>query len=135
MNDSNGPAWQRLSHSALLRFLLLLASGWGVVKVIDYFRAVLTLFIAAAMLAVLLDLPVRRLVRLGCGRGLAILLTVLGAIGVASLFVRVLGIQLISQCRFPINMCHQRVVTAASERACGAANPKTVCAPPYLGCC
>jgi len=103
MNDTNGPAWRRLSHSALLRFLLLLACGWGLVKVIDYFRAVLTLFIAAAMLAVLLDLPVRRLVRLGCGRGLAILLTVLGAIGVASLFVRVLGIQLISQCSILLN--------------------------------
>jgi predicted PurR-regulated permease PerM len=73
------------------------------VKVVDYFRAVLTLFIAAAMLAVLLDLPVRRLVRLGCGRGLAILLTVLGAIGVMSLFVRVLGIPLVSQCSILLN--------------------------------
>ena len=60
MNDSNSPAWQRLSNSALLRFLLLLACGWGVVKLIDYFQAVLTMFVAAAMLAVLLDIPVRR---------------------------------------------------------------------------
>jgi predicted PurR-regulated permease PerM len=98
MNNSNGPAWQRLSHSALLRFLLLLACGWGVVKLIDYFQTVLTLFIAAAMLAVLLDLPVSKLVRLGCRRNLAILLTVLGTIGVVSLFVRVLGFQLANQC-------------------------------------
>ena len=97
MDDYNAPIWQRLSHSALLRFLLLLASGWGVVKLIDYFQAVLTLFIAAAMLAVLLDFPVRRLVRLGCGRSLAILLTMLGAIGVVSLFVKVLGLQLVNQ--------------------------------------
>jgi predicted PurR-regulated permease PerM len=98
MNDDSGPAWQRLSHSALLRFLLLLACGWGVVKLIDYFQTVLTLFIAAAMLAVLLDLPVSKLVRLGCRRNLAILLTVLGTIGVVSLFARVLGFQLANQC-------------------------------------
>ncbi|EDY39543.1 conserved domain protein, putative [Cyanobium sp. PCC 7001] len=97
MNDLNAPAWRRLSHSALLRFLLLLACGWGVVKLIDYFQAVLTLFIAAAMLAVLLDFPVRRLVRLGCARSLAILLTVLGTLGVVGLFVQVLGSQLINQ--------------------------------------
>ena len=98
MNDDNGSGWQRLSHSALLRFLLLLACGWGVVKLIDYFQTVLTLFIAAAMLAVLLDLPVCKLVRLGCRRNLAILLTMLGTIGAVSLFVRVLGFQLANQC-------------------------------------
>jgi predicted PurR-regulated permease PerM len=103
MNDCNSPAWQRLNNSDLLRFLLLLACGWGVVKVIDYFQAVLTMFIAAAMLAVLLDFPVRRLVRLGCGRSLAILLTVLGSIGVVSLFVRVLGFQLVNQCTGLLN--------------------------------
>jgi predicted PurR-regulated permease PerM len=97
MNDPTGPAWQRLNHSALLRFLLLLACGWAVVQLIDYFRAVLTLFIAAAVLAVLLDYPVRRLVRLGCSRALAILLTLLGGLAVASVFVAVLGFQLINQ--------------------------------------
>ena len=97
MNDSSALAWQRLSHSALLRFLLLLACGWGVVKLIEYFQAVLTLFIASAMLAVLLDFPVRRLVRLGCARGLAVLFTVLGALGVVSVFVRVVGFQLVNQ--------------------------------------
>ena len=34
---------------------------------------------------------------------------------------------------FPINRCHQRVVTAAPERACAASDPRAVCAPPYLG--
>ncbi len=97
MNDPTGQAWQRLNHSALLRFLLLLACGWAVVQLIDYFRAVLTLFIAAAVLAVLLDYPVRRLVRLGCSRALAILLTLLGGLAVASVFVAVLGFQLINQ--------------------------------------
>ena len=41
--NSNSMAWQRLSNSALLRFLLLLACGWGVVKVIDYFQGVQTM--------------------------------------------------------------------------------------------
>ena len=103
MIDGNSPAWQRLGNSALLRFLLLLACGWSVVKVIDYFQAVLTMFIAAAMLAVLLDIPVRRLASLGCGRSLAILVTVLGSIGVVSLFVRGLGFQLVNQCSGLLN--------------------------------
>lgn len=67
------------------------------VQLIDYFRAVLTLFMAAAVLAVLLDYPVRRLVRLGCSRALAILLTLLAGLAVASVFVAVLGLQLINQ--------------------------------------
>jgi len=103
MNDCNSPTWQRLHNSALLHFLLVLACGWGVVKLIDYFQAVLTLFIAAATMAVLLDFPVRRLVRLGCGKSLAILLTVMGSIGLVSLFVRVLGFQLVNQCTGLLN--------------------------------
>jgi len=103
MNDCNSPTLQRLHNSALLRFLLVLACGWGVVKLIDYFHAVLTLFIAAATMAVLLDFPVRRLVRLGCGKSLAILLTVMGSIGLVSLFVRVLGFQLVNQCTGLLN--------------------------------
>ncbi len=97
MTDPHDPPWQRLSHSALLRFLLLLASGWAVVQLIAYFRPVLTLFIAAAVLAVLLEYPVRRLVRLGCSRGLAILLTLLAGGGAVSLFVAGLGFQLVNQ--------------------------------------
>lgn len=57
MQNSKASAWQWLSTSALLRFLLLLACGWGAVKLIEYFQAVLSLFVAAAMLAVLLDFP------------------------------------------------------------------------------
>jgi predicted PurR-regulated permease PerM len=97
MNDPNGPAWQRLGNSALLRFLLLLASGWAVVQLIAFFQPVLTLFIAAAVLAVLLDHPVRLLVRLGCSRGIGILITVLAALGLASAVVAVLGFQVINQ--------------------------------------
>ncbi len=33
---------------------------------------------------------------------------------------------------FPINRCHQRVVTAAPERACATSDPKTICAPSHL---
>jgi predicted PurR-regulated permease PerM len=114
--DANSMAWQRLSNSALLRFLLLLACGWGVVKVIDYFQGVLTMFIAAAMLAVLLDIPIRRLVSLGCGRNLAILLTVLGFIGVVSGFVRVLGFQLVNQCSSLLNCVFSPGYSAISSR-------------------
>lgn len=35
--------------------------------------------------------------------------------------------------QFPINRCHQRVVTAAPERACAASDPKAVCALNHSG--
>ena len=97
MSQPNEPPWQGLNQSALLRFLLLLACGWALVQLVAFFRPVLTLFIAAAVLAVLLEYPVRRLVGLGCSRGLAILITGLAAFGSGSLLVAVLGFQLVNQ--------------------------------------
>lgn len=97
MGQPNEPLWKGLHQSALVLFLLLLACGWAVVQLVAFFRPVLILFIAAAVLAVVLDYPVRRLVRLGCSRSLAILLTGLAGFGGVSLFTAVLGFQLVNQ--------------------------------------
>ncbi len=97
MNDQPGRLLGQINNSALLRFLLLVACGWVVVQLIAYFRTVLVLFIGAAILAVLLDFPVRRLSRTGLPRWLAILVTVLAAISLAALLVAVLGFQVVNQ--------------------------------------
>ncbi|MGI2907838.1 AI-2E family transporter [Tolypothrix sp. VBCCA 56010] len=55
--------WQRLNNLALVRFLLLVASGWAVTQLLAYFEAVIVTFTFAAILAFLLSYPVRWLRR------------------------------------------------------------------------
>lgn len=48
---------------ALVRFLLLFACGWAIVRVLAYFETVVVIFISATLLAFLLSHPVRVLRR------------------------------------------------------------------------
>ncbi|WP_414563830.1 MULTISPECIES: AI-2E family transporter [unclassified Anabaena] len=50
--------WDRLNNSALVRFLLLVASGWAITQLLAYFEAVIVIFTFAAILAFLLSYPV-----------------------------------------------------------------------------
>ncbi|MEM6251716.1 MAG: AI-2E family transporter [Cyanobacteria bacterium P01_D01_bin.156] len=49
----------QLDNSRLVRFLLLLASGWALVQVLNYFEIVVVIFGLSAILAFLLSYPVR----------------------------------------------------------------------------
>lgn len=49
----------RLNNMALVRFLLLFASGWAVLQLLRYFEIVVVVFASAAILAFLLGYPVR----------------------------------------------------------------------------
>ncbi len=49
----------QLDNSVLVRFLLLLASGWGVLQVLNYFELVVVIFVISTILAFLLSYPVR----------------------------------------------------------------------------
>ena len=49
----------RLDNSALVRFLLLLASGWATLEVLAYFEIVVVIFVISMVLAFLLSYPVR----------------------------------------------------------------------------
>ena len=49
----------QLDNSALVRFLLLLASGWGILQVLAYFQIVVIIFVISTILAFLLSYPVR----------------------------------------------------------------------------
>lgn len=61
----------------LLIFPLIVLNGWVLLLVIDYFQTLITSFIAAALLAFLLNYPVRLLEKYGIRRGYAVLLVFL----------------------------------------------------------
>ncbi len=88
--------WRSLNNNSLLRFLLLFACGWVVVQLIGYFYSVIALFAIAAILAVLMDYPVRFLTRY-LPRGIAIALVVVGTLVAAIAFVTLLGFQIVTQ--------------------------------------
>jgi predicted PurR-regulated permease PerM len=96
MNRDGSGLRAALKSSDLVRFLLLFACGWAGVVVIAFFYNVLAMFIMAAILAVLMDYPVRFLAA-RLPRWLAILLTCLGLGLVLVGFVTVLGFQVINQ--------------------------------------
>ncbi|MCP9928688.1 AI-2E family transporter [Cyanobium sp. CH-040] len=88
--------WKLPSNPQLLRFLLLVASGWAAMQLLATFQVVLLLFSAAAVLAVLLNVPVRWLGRL-LPRPLAIAVSVTAALTAGLGLAWVLGLQLVSQ--------------------------------------
>ena len=88
--------WRLPSNPQLLRFLLLVASGWAAMQVIATFEVVLLLFTAAAALAMLLNVPVCWLSRM-LPRPLAIALTTAVALIAGLALAWALGLQLVSQ--------------------------------------
>lgn len=67
--------WNHLSTNSLVRFLLLFASGWALIKILEYFEYVIFVFTVAAILALLLNYPVKYLERY-LGRGIALSLVI-----------------------------------------------------------
>lgn len=58
-NQSWNQLWVQLNNAKLVRYLLLFALAWAIVQVLAYFETVLVIFIFAAILAFLLNYPVR----------------------------------------------------------------------------
>lgn len=67
--------WTHLSTNRLVRFLLLFASGWAAIIILDYFKEVFFIFTVAGILAFLLSYPVRYLQRY-LGRRIALIITI-----------------------------------------------------------
>lgn len=66
LNPQTKPALEKvqtifaqLDNSVLVRFLLLLASGWGILQVLTYFEIVVIIFVISTILAFLLSYPVQ----------------------------------------------------------------------------
>ena len=62
-HPSPSSLWERLQTMALVRFLLMFACGWAIVRVLAYFETVVVIFVSATLLAFLLSHPVRLLRR------------------------------------------------------------------------
>lgn len=88
--------WGRLNNLALVRFLLLVASGWAIVQLLAYFEAVIVIFTFATILAFLLSYPVgwlRRFLPDGVAVGVVFLLSI---VIIGSLIITI-GLTVLSQ--------------------------------------
>lgn len=87
---------ERLNNSVLIRFLLLFASGWAFIQILDYFETVIIIFTVAAIVAFLLSYPVNWLRRF-LPHGLAVtIIFLLGMIIFGGLTITV-GLTIFSQ--------------------------------------
>ncbi|MBH8574188.1 AI-2E family transporter [Nostocaceae cyanobacterium CENA369] len=88
--------WERLNNLALVRFLLLFASGWAVVQLLAYFEAVIVIFTFAAILAFLLSYPVYWLRRF-LPHTVAVIVVFLLSIAIIGSLIITLGLTVLSQ--------------------------------------
>lgn len=70
------PWWSRIGSKALVRFLLFFASSWALVTVLHYFEYVIFVFTVSAILALLLNYPLRYLTRF-VGRRIALAIVII----------------------------------------------------------
>lgn len=88
--------WERLNNLALVRFLLLVASGWAIVQLLAYFEAVIVIFTFAAILAFLLSYPVQWLRRF-LPHGVAVVVVFLFSIVIIGSLIITVGLTVLSQ--------------------------------------
>ncbi|MCC5642065.1 AI-2E family transporter [Nostoc sp. CHAB 5824] len=88
--------WDRLNNLALVRFLLLVASGWAIVQLLAYFEAVIVIFTFAAILAFLLSYPVQWL-RHFLPHGVAVGVVFLFSIVIIGSLIITVGLTVLSQ--------------------------------------
>ncbi|MGG6295486.1 AI-2E family transporter [Leptolyngbya sp. AN02str] len=88
--------WDQLDNSKLVYYLLLFALGWAIVQVLVYFDSVIVIFTFSAILAFLLNYPVRWLSRY-MPRGVAVIVIFLIALLAVTGLVATLGFALLAQ--------------------------------------
>src|SRR5689334_16443791 len=88
--------WDKLNNLALVRFLLLFASGWAIVQLLAYFEAVIVIFTFAAILAFLLSYPVDWLRRF-LPHGIAVIVVFLLSIVILGGLAVTVGLTILSQ--------------------------------------
>lgn len=88
--------WEHLNNARLVRYLLLFALAWAIVQVLAYFETVLIVFIFAAILAFLLNYPVKFVSRL-MPRWVAVVLVFLLTLLLLGGLMATLGLAAISQ--------------------------------------
>lgn len=88
---SQQPLWDRISTNRLVRFLLFFASGWAFIALCQYFEYVIFVFTFSAILALLLNYPMRYLAQF-VGRKIALGLII--TLTLIAIVVLVLGVGL-----------------------------------------
>ncbi|MBF1999523.1 MAG: AI-2E family transporter [Synechococcales cyanobacterium M58_A2018_015] len=88
--------WHQLSNAKLVRYLLLFALAWVIVRVLVYFETVLVIFIFAAILAFLLNYPVQWMKRF-LPHWAAVILVFLSSLLLLGGLIATLGLAVISQ--------------------------------------
>ncbi|MBW4631487.1 MAG: AI-2E family transporter [Iphinoe sp. HA4291-MV1] len=88
--------WYRLNNLVLVRFLLLVASGWAIVLLLEYFQLVIVVFTFAAILAFLLSYPVQWL-RHFLPHGIAVVVIFLLSIIILGGLIITVGLAVLSQ--------------------------------------
>lgn len=89
-------AWQYLNNARLIRYLLLFALGWVIVQVLAYFEMVIVIFSFAAILAFLLNYPVRWLQNF-VPHSVAVILVLILTLFIMVASVATIGVTLLSQ--------------------------------------
>lgn len=87
---------RRLSNSFIIRFLLLFVFGWAILQLLTYFETVFVVFTFAAILAALLNYPVRRLQRF-LPRSVAVIIVFLVSFLIITALIVILGLAILSQ--------------------------------------
>lgn len=88
--------WSQLNNYNLLRYLLLLTFGWALIQVLGYFQPVIVIFIFAAILAFLLNYPVKWIQR-WVPHNVAVMLVFLTSLLVFGVLAITLGVAVWSQ--------------------------------------
>lgn len=103
--------WAHLNNARLTRYLLLFALTWAIAQVLAYFETVLVVFIFAAILAFLLNYPVKWACRV-MPRWLAVILVFLLALLVLAGLMATLGVAAISQAQQLLEQAPQLLESA-----------------------
>jgi predicted PurR-regulated permease PerM len=88
--------WEYLNNARLIRYLLCFTLAWAIVQVLAYFEKVLVIFIFAAILAFLLNYPVKFVARF-VPRWLAVVLVFVLTLLILGGLMATLGLAAISQ--------------------------------------
>ncbi len=105
------PIWNQISTQAIVRFLLFFASGWAFVALLQYFEYVIFVFAFSAILALLLNYPMRFLEQF-VGRSIALGLVITLSLITIIVLVIAIGLTLTNQIQQLATLLIQTLNTA-----------------------
>ncbi|KAM3093749.1 AI-2E family transporter [Phormidesmis sp. 146-35] len=105
------PVWDQISTNAIVRFLLFFAAGWAFVALLQYFEYVIFVFAFSAILALLLNYPMRFLQRF-VGRSVALGLVITVSLITIIVLVIAIGLTLTNQIQQLATLLLQTLNTA-----------------------